>query len=128
MRLIPHFTFKISIQDFLEAYECQNDYRYLCDFTEKHLIPGRSFFWRLLLSILPDSTRGGGFREQWLNKFGGAGWLIEGWIYNHPDFVEVNKYKNESIAKETFNHRTFRILCLRRAAELHPDWILKIKV
>lgn len=132
MSLIPRFTFKIRIQDFLAAYQADEKRTYLCDFTEYYLIPGRNLFWRIWVAIRksmrPGCRHGLGFKNVWLGKFGGEGYLMEGWVANHPDFVQVNSWKRLRINTNSYDERTYRILCLRRAAELHPDWVLEFKI
>jgi hypothetical protein len=132
MRILPKFKFKVSIHELLAAYESQTieytERLYLCNFIEYSLIREKNLFWRFVVTFNHDDI---GFKEQWLEKINAiddvanASHTIEGWVYDHPDFQGI---KQQSIVNKVYSLSTFRVLCLRRAAELYPDWVLEFTV
>lgn len=130
--LLPERTFKVSIHDLLRRYQEQEvvafEFRrtHLCFFVYKDLFR-ESVVNRIWEFFFPVHIS---FREEWIKKVGAAdphNHVIEGWIIDHPDFKEANEYRNASSAQGEYNLSRFRVLCLKRAAELYPDWVLEFK-
>jgi hypothetical protein len=131
-RLLPKKSFKISIHELLREYQAQEvicfEFRrtHLCYFIHKELFL-KSIANRIWYSLFPVIFS---FRDEWIKKVGATDphtHVIEGWIIGHPDFKEANEYWNTSNAQAEYSLSRFRLLCLQRAAELYPDWVLEFK-
>lgn len=105
---------RISIKDLAIQYSKQgkkNGYSYLCHFIAFHLGLGKT------------ADIGDSLRIQWCARFnidseraGASGTILEIWNTECEEFDDVSTLMSA---------RDYRVACLRRAAHLHPDWVLE---